>query len=224
MLSVLERIRRARWGGLWMVLVLLVAPLALSGCGVGAEKVPETRYFVVDYSVPTSINAGPIVPVVVGVDNFRSDAVYRTEKIVFRKVPYEVNFYPYERWGARPDEIVTDRMIDHLLATKRFREVVRAASGVPSDYLVRGRVKRFEEDGISNKYFADAQIEISLIYRRTGQVLLQRRLSRREVAASKPPGGFVDAMARNLKGLLGQAAAQIGQAVSKHQRQMAKRP
>lgn len=224
MLTVPEGTRRARWGGLWAALLLMTAPLALAGCGVGAEKVPETRFFVVDYSVPASKNAGPRVPVVVGVDNFRSDAVYRTEKIVFRKVPYEVNFYPYERWGARPDEIVTDRMIDHLMATRRFREVVRVASGAPSDYLVRGRVKRFEEDGISNNYFADAQVEISLIYRRTGKVLLQKRLSRREAAASKPPGGFVDAMAKNLKGLLGMAAGQIAEAVSKHHGRLASRP
>ena len=223
MLTVPEGTRRARWGGLWAAL-MLIAPLALAGCGVGATRVPETRFFVVDYSVSASSKAGLRVPVIVGVDNFRSDALYRTDKIVFRKVPYEVNFYPYSRWGARPDEIVTDRMIDHLLASRRFREVVRAASGAPSDYLVRGRVKRFEENGISKSYFAEAQIEISLIYRRTGKVLLQKRLSRQEVATSKPPGGFVDAMAKNLKSLLGVAAGQIAEAVSKHQGQMARRP
>ena len=109
-------------------------------------NVPETRYFVIDYTLETSRNSGPVIPVSVGVDKFRSDAVYRTDKIVFRKVPYQVEFYPYERWGARPEEIVTDRMIDHLLATNRFREVIRATSGANSDYLVRGRVKRFEEE------------------------------------------------------------------------------
>ena len=97
-----------------------------AGCGIGAGDVPETRYFVIDYTPAVSRNSSPHLPVSVGVDKFRSDSVYRTDKIVFRKVPYQIEFYPYERWGARPADIVTDRLIDHLLAIHRFREVIRA--------------------------------------------------------------------------------------------------
>ena len=64
------------------VLVVLAA-----GCGMGAGNVPETRYFVIDYTLADSRNSGPPLPVSVGVDKFRSDSVYRTDKIVFRKVP-----------------------------------------------------------------------------------------------------------------------------------------
>jgi ABC-type uncharacterized transport system auxiliary subunit len=198
--------------------------LMAAGCGVAGDKVPETRYFIIDYTVQPAKNAAPAIPVTVGVDKFRADSVYRTEKMVFRRVPYQVEFYPYERWGARPDEIVTDRMIDHLLATRRFREVIRSVSGARPDYLVRGRIKRFEEDDVSNQYFAVARIEISLIYRRTGQVLLQKLISGRTKAVSDPPGGFVDAMAKNLKGLLGSAAAQIAEAVARHHQKLANRP
>ncbi len=221
MLKAAGRLFRSRRGRLWAAGLFAAA---LGGCGVGAEKVPDTKYFVIDYSPERAKKSGPVVPVTVSVDNFRSDSVYRTEKMIFRKVPYQIDFYPYQRWGARPDEIVTDRMIDHLLATGRFREVIRAASGASSDDLIRGRVKRFEEDNVSNKYFADAQIEISLIYRRTGKVLLQKRLTRRTQATSRPPQGFVDAMARNLRGLLSQAATQISEAVSKHHNRRARRP
>ncbi len=215
-------IRRSRIGTYWAAALLAVA-VPLGGCGVGTEKAPETRYFVIDYALKPEKGART-TPVTVGVDNFRSDSIYRTEKIVFRRVPYQVDFYPYQRWGARPDEIVTDRMIDHLLATGSFREVVRSASGAPSDYLVRGRIKRFEEDNVSNSYFADAQIEVTLIHRRSGKVLLQRRISRRTRARTQPPHGFVNAMAENLKGLLGEASAQIAETVSKHHGRIAKRP
>ncbi len=216
-------IRRSRIGNYWAALLLAVV-VPLGGCGVGVEKASETRYFVIDYSLKPVKKGARSAPVTVGVDNFRSDSVYRTEKIVFRRVPYQVDFYPYQRWGARPDEIVTDRMLDHLLATGRFREVVRSASGAPSDYLVRGRIKRFEEDNVSKSYYADAQIEFTLIHRRSGKVLLQRRISRRTRALTQPPHGFVNAMAENLKGLLGEVADQIAEAVSNHFGRMAKRP
>ena len=198
---------------------LLAAALAAAGCGVGADTIPETRYFVIDYTLPPApVNPGHTLPVSVGVDPFRSDAVYRTEKIVFRKVPYRVDFYPYERWGARPDEFVTDRLIDHLLASSRFREVVRATGGIQADYLVRGRVKRFEEvdspDG--RKYSALAEIEITVADRRTGAVLLQKRISRTTPAKVKAPQKFVDAMAENLKGLLTEATDHIAEAVARH--------
>ncbi len=199
------------------VLSFVLVALA-AGCGMGAGNVPETRYFVIDYTLAVSRNSSPPLPVSVGVDKFRSDSVYRTDKIVFRKVPYQIEFYPYERWGARPEDIVTDRLIDHLLAIHRFRQVIRATSGAPSDYLVRGRVKRFEEDS-SSGYSAVAQIEMSLQYRKTGKVLLQKRVTRRTPAKSKPPQGFVNAMAENLKSLLGELAQEIYEAVAKHRNQ-----
>ncbi len=201
--------------GRWCAL-LLVAALG-GGCGAGVGNVPETRYFVIDYTPTPSQNSKPVLPVSVGVDKFRSDAVYRTDKIVFRKVPYQVEFYPYERWGARPEENVTDRLIDHLLATNRFREVIRATSGANSDYLVRGRVKRFEEDS-SKGFSAVAQIEMSLLHRKTGKVLLQKRVTRRTPAKSEPPQGFVNAMAENLKSLLDELAGEISAAVAEHRK------
>ena len=144
--------------------------------------------------------------------------------MVFRKAPDRVDFYPYERWGARPDEIVTDRMIDHLLALSRFREVVRAGGGTRAGYLVRGRVKRFEEVDGSGGYTAVAQIEISVVHRRSGQVIFQRRLKGEKRAKTKPPEGYVNAMAENLRGLLGKAAGEIAEAVSRHLRRRAPRP
>ena len=44
------------------------------------------------------------------------------------------------------------------------------------------------------------------------------------LANSKPPQGFVDAMAKNLKVLLGSAAAQIAEAVTRHHQKLANRP
>ena len=135
-----------------------------------------------------------------------------------------MDFYPYERWGARPDEIVTDRMIDHLTALGRFQEVVRTVGGPKADILVRGRVKRFEEVERGGAFFAVVQIEYSVLDRRSGQVLYQGRLTGEEKAASKPPKGFVNAMAESLKKLLGKAAIQTARVVAGHLQQGSVRP
>ena len=194
-----------------------LAALLAGGCGVGGGQIPDTRFFVIDYRVPAPSQAGQVLPVTVGVESFRSDAVYRTDRMVYRKVPYRVDFYPYERWGARPDEFVTDRLLDHLEASRRFKEVVRASGGATTDYLVRGRVKRFEEVGSDNgKFSALAQVEIFLVERRSGKVLLQRQLSHSAEAKSRPPQGFVEAMAESLKNLLSEATGQIAETIARH--------
>lgn len=194
-----------------------LAALLAGGCGVGSGQIPDTRFFVIDYRVPAAPQAGQVLPVTVGVESFRSDAVYRTDRMVYRKVPYRVDFYPYERWGARPDEFVTDRLLDHLEASRRFREVVRASGGAAPDYLVRGRVKRFEEVGSANgKFSALAQVEIFLVERRSGKVLLQRQLSHSAEAKSQPPQGFVEAMAESLRSLLSEATGQIAETIARH--------
>ncbi|MEK6711661.1 MAG: ABC-type transport auxiliary lipoprotein family protein [Nitrospinota bacterium] len=194
-----------------------LALLLAAGCGVGGGEIPDTRYFVIDYAVPAASPGGPALPVTVGVESFRADAVYRTDRIVYRKVPHRVDFYPYERWGARPEEFVTDRLLDHLQASRRFQEVVRATGGSTYDYLVRGRVKRFEEvNSEGGKYSAVAQVEVSLVERRTGRVLLQRQFSGSSEAKAKPPQGFVAAMAESLRGLLDEATGEIAAAAARH--------
>lgn len=211
--------------GALYVLLLSALMFTLTGClGIGTARIPETRHFVIDYVVPAKKASGPGIPVSVGVDNFRADSVYRSDRIIFRKDSYRVDYYPYERWGARPDEIVTDRMLDHLNALGRFRDVVRAAGGPKADILVRGRIKRFEEVERGGAFFAVLHIEYSVMDRRSGRVLYQGRLMGEEKASSKPPEGFVNAMAENLKKLLSQAAMQVAQVVADHLQQGGVRP
>ena len=204
-----------------MVLALV---LASAGCGPSAGEIPRTRLYVIDYTVSPEKNNGPVLPVSVGVEKFRSDSVYRTDRIVYRKDPYRVDFYPYERWGAKPQEIVTDRVLDHLAAKNVFQEVVLATGGPRVDYLVRGRVKRFEEVSTENGFSALAQIEISVMDRKTGKVIFQRRLSHSSPSKSKPPQGFVNAMAENLRTLLGDMASQVSQAIRETHKNSVSRP
>ncbi len=204
-----------------MVLALV---LASAGCGPVAGEIPQTRFYVIDYTVSPENNNGPVLPVTVGVEKFRSDSVYRSDRMVYRKAPYRVDFYPYERWGARPEEIVTDRVLDHLVANNVFREVVLATGGPRVDYLIRGRIKRFEEVSTENGFLALAQIEISVMDRKTGKVIFQRRISRSSPSKSKPPQGFVNAMAENLRALLGDMASQVSQVIRETHNNSVSRP
>ncbi|MFQ6110617.1 MAG: ABC-type transport auxiliary lipoprotein family protein [Nitrospinota bacterium] len=184
------------------------APLAaallflLSGCLRG--NFPETKYYVIDYSLPPLSDRAGSLPATLGVELFRADSVYRQNRIVYRQVPHRVEFYTYRRWGVRPEEMITDKVMDHFSSSGLFRAVQRYPYDGPATYILRGRVKRFEEIDREDGWFARFALEARLIKRDNLEVILATRKDLTLKAEARTPDAFVKAMAEAMRKTLGE--------------------
>lgn len=116
--------------------------LVLSGCA----SVPPTHYYTFR---PVSESAretlSPRYPISIGVETCEADPPYQQDRIVFRKSPYEVNFYEYHRWLRPPAEFVTEQVRKLLRTSGLFQQVQAYTFDSTPDYLLRGRILLFDQ-------------------------------------------------------------------------------
>ena len=82
--------------------------LLLLSCG----RVPESRYFTVDYSLPQRGAADGRG--ILFVQSFTADDVHAQDKLVYRTSDYEVKLDHYRRWISSPTEMLTKKATEHL--------------------------------------------------------------------------------------------------------------
>lgn len=133
----------------------------LGGC-FGGGQVPESRYYVLEYEEGTSINAADGLDVVVGVDAFATQPLYRDRRVAYRVSGVEMAYYPYRYWAAPPGELVASQLARHLRQQKVVKAVLESPFEIQPDWIVTGRVQRFEEVDRGPSWAAVCEISVRI--------------------------------------------------------------
>ena len=114
----------------------------LAGCGSVRE--PATKYYKLDIP-PAPTPAGPSAPASLRIEPFRTTALLRQDRIVYRPSPVEVGYYEYHRWAEPPNDAVTKALADQLTKRRVFRSVEVSDGAEKADYVLRGSIDRLQE-------------------------------------------------------------------------------
>ncbi|RMI03313.1 MAG: hypothetical protein D6681_10190 [Calditrichaeota bacterium] len=166
---------------------------------------PPMFYYRIDYSPPSADSLNHLLPAVIGVDRFDADVLYDQDRIVYRSSPYEVQFYNYRRWIAPPPRLVKDRVYEHLRASGLFRQVVRLPSLIPTDYVLQGRIKAFEEWDEADRWFGQVTIVFQLYRVEDRELVWEGEFSHKTPTRQKTPVEVVRAISESLKTVIDQA-------------------
>lgn len=121
---------------------LFMGCLFLVGCISTPRYVPTTRYML-QPSV-TTIETAETLPLRLAVRPLEAARPYRLQ-VLYLEQGAELAAYPNAEWAELPAETLTRAFVDALRASKRFRDVGLVFDvGVP-DFLVLGKIRRFEE-------------------------------------------------------------------------------
>lgn len=188
-------------------ILLILVWFVLSNCG----SVPPTYYYRIDYKLENSASQDHPVPSSLGIVQFSADALYETDKIVYRHSPYEVQFYHYRRWVAPPKKIVTEHVLEQLKSSEVFADVVRIPSAVQVDYILGGDIQAFEEWDEKDAWYGIVTIEFNLMDAQTKAIVWQQVLSEKTKANEKQPVAVVQAISESLKKVVQEAIPAIKQ-------------
>jgi ABC-type uncharacterized transport system auxiliary subunit len=186
------------YAGLCLLAVLMVAG------GNGCSSVPPTNYYIFAPDLETpSPTSSSTYPYVVAIDEFQADVPYQQERIVFRASPYQVNFYEYHRWLRPTNDLVTDQALKVLEAMHRFKRVHAQPYDIPSDYILQGRIKMFDQWVATTPPMVRIQIDYRFLAAQSEQVLWARRIDTTAPLASlgliDTVKGFESALEENLR-------------------------
>jgi ABC-type uncharacterized transport system auxiliary subunit len=124
---------------------LAFAPVAaacaaiLAGCGAARP----IKYYTLD--PPAVTPAAQRLDTALLIGRISAPILYRDTRIVYRTGANETGLYEDHRWAAAPSQIVEEMLLESLRKSRRYRSVQLVASNAQGDYVLRGRIERFEQ-------------------------------------------------------------------------------
>ncbi len=169
----------------------------------GCANIPLTHYYTFHPDLEKKVAiAAPKSSYTLAIDTFEADVPYQQDKIVFRTSPYEVNFYEYHKWLRPLEELVTDQVLKLVSSAGLFQSVHSRAFESYSDYILRGKIKMFDQWYNAGNSFVRIQLEYQLVVPDQEQIIWMNTVETkgdiRNLAIVETVKGFETALQENV--------------------------
>lgn len=160
-------------------LALLALGLVLAACG--SSKMHTRAYYTLAYALTDEerLAPEPRVPVMLRVKELDVDLSYDRQPIVYRYSPYQLEFYQYHQWIAKPQRMLTELIYKHLKHTGVFRQVTTSLKEGLPDYELEGQVRNIEEFDSDTEWFAHLAMTLQAVDTRTRRVIWKHEFDQR---------------------------------------------
>jgi len=195
----------------------VIAPVAaacavlLAACGAARP----IKYYSLD--PPAITPAAQRLDVSLLIGHLGAPLVYRDTRIVYRTGVNEVGLYDEHRWVEAPAIMVEEMLLHGLRKSGRYSSVQLIASNAHGDYVLRGRVERFEE--VEGKPLsARVWLHLSLYDPKDGQTVWTQNYEQDEEVSGSDLSSVVAALDHNLGRGVQELTAGLDQYLSAHPR------
>jgi len=170
----------------WTPAVAALALLLATGCA----DAPAKRYYTLNY-VPAELDSRTRTspyPFTVRVRDLDIEEAYARPQIVYRKSPFQLDYYFYRVWAVKPTRMLSDLLQKHLLASNLVTSVVRRFDeGSKPHFEITGTIEAIEEYDSEDIWFAHIALHLRLTRLSDGKVVYSRRFdNRKRVFENKP--------------------------------------
>jgi ABC-type uncharacterized transport system auxiliary subunit len=182
--------------------IIIVLSVIMLSTSCMFTKVPVKQYYVLNYTPSLTrerLNPGPY-DCTVRLREFNIEEAYRKPQIVYRKSPFQLQYYVYQSWAVNPERIITDLLHKHLLTANLVSNVVRRFDeGHKPDYEINGIIEAIEEYDSDKLWFAHIALRITIIRMRDGRTMYSRRFDHRKRVFENQPEYVVREMSALLE-------------------------
>lgn len=178
----------------------------------GCASVPTKNYYLINYEPEPIVNRkyDSPYPFVIRVKNLEIEEAYNRSQIVYRKSPFQLQYYFYRVWAVKPEVMLTDLIHKHLTSTNLVSHVVRRFDeGAKPDYELTGRIEAIEEYNSDEIWFAHLAYRLKLVRLKDNRTVYTRRFDSRKQVFQKEPEYVVRELSRIMDILMTQAMQDI---------------
>ncbi len=167
-------------------IVAILALILISSCSKPITK----QFYLLSYQpdqLTDRLQEEPY-PFTIRLRPFEIEKAYSKPNIVYRRSPYELEYYGYHQWAVRPTDMMTDQIYSHLEGLKLVTSTVRRLDekGKP-DYELAGTVIAMEEYDSEDTWFAHLKIRMILTRLSDGEVVYNRLYDQRKIVDTHSP-------------------------------------
>lgn len=195
--------------------------LSLALLGACASTPPATHYYQLVVLRPHARQASRM-PVGLSIEPLAVDAAYATDRIVYRRSRYRLDYYHYHRWSSAPSLELTDYLRQAYARTGHFTLVTSQPMGEPGTATLTGRILALEEvDESETRWVGRVALELALFDGTNAEPLWSESFVEQEPLDEQSPEGLaralsiaLDRVVRKSSGAIAAAAAALTKPVA----------
>jgi cholesterol transport system auxiliary component len=178
----------------------IVAALAVSLAACSQPPVPNDNFYRLHVGSPAKIFDQKILPGTVEVRRFSADGLMANRNIAYASSqrPHLLNEYHYHFWSEPPPIMIRDQLVDYLRASKASNRVVTPDLRVSSEFIISGKIKRFEHIRGSDAHAA-VELELAARKRNSGDLLYLGTYGVKTPVGGSGVAAAVDSINRSIK-------------------------
>lgn len=138
---------------------------------------------------------------------------FETQRMVYIKRPYELEYYAVNQWADTPVRMFTPLMVQAFNKTDAWRAVIPLPSSIRGDYRVDTHGFLLQQEFIQQPSRVRVMVRMQLIDLKESTILSTRAFEVVENATSENPYGGVQAANRAVAALLDQIASWLRECV-----------
>lgn len=188
--------------------VVAAALLAPGACGGGSE-VPRDSFYRLDVPAPERSFAEPPLAGVVEVARLAGDGVVNDRAIAYSGEAGKLQQYSYHYWVESPTQLVQDALVAALRDSGAAGRAATPAMRLRPDYLVQGKLHRFEQVIEGEGARGIVALELSVTRARDGRLVLLETYRSEAAAADASVRAAVAALRRAVAEALGGLLADL---------------
>jgi len=181
-------------------------------------KMPVKQFYLLNYEpgyLKDRLSPSPY-PCSMRIKDFDIERAYAKRQIVYRKSPYELQYYFYREWAVNPTLMITDIIQKHLAATSIVSKVVRRMDeGTPPDYELSGTIEAIEEYDSEQIWFAHIAMRVTLSKVKENKTIYFRRFDKRKKVYQHEPEYVIRVMSQILDYIVSQSIQDIDRILAK---------
>jgi cholesterol transport system auxiliary component len=189
---------------------LVPALVAMAWVGCASGPAPRDHFYRLEVATPQAFES-PSLAGTLEVDRLRVEAVNQERQILYRDASRggEIAQHAYHHWVDTPSVMLQDQLVQYLRAANVAENVVTPAIHVESDYLVTGRIIRFERLLGGGEPRVAVEIELALLRTKDRDLLLLENYREERTAAGAGVAAAVTALGQATSAIFERFVADI---------------
>jgi len=160
--------------------LVYITCLVLTGCMAS----PTKNYF--EIYLPKSGETAPVsIQRTILLESVEVGDLYDDFRIIYRKSPYEINYYSYNFWADRPGKMIRETLYRYFKKNNLFRLVILNYSKANTDLVLKSKLNLIEEVDQTDVWYARLAMEFEVMDYKSGDILLTHEFDRREQMPAK---------------------------------------
>jgi len=151
---------------------------------VGCMSSPMKKYYQIHLE---NVNMGKsqnidikVIDKILLVEKIDIEEIYNDYRLVYRKSPFQLNYYSYKFWIKKPDRVIRDAIVQYLSNKKVFNKVIMEFLEWEPDLIMKVRTNIIEEYDIGENWFAHLSMKFKIIDFKSGEVILIHKFDRKK--------------------------------------------